>query len=94
MLNSMKAAALVLASLTAAAFAQSVPPLDPPVAFTLQSRPDFRLENNESRKPVSAWSGVINRSSLSTGQTNSFRKNIPCLDYPGPGYRILSEKSE
>jgi len=93
-LSLVKTAALLLASIALTAAAQQAPSLDSPLVFTLQSHPDLRLESSGSGSPLAAWSGVINRSSLSPAQANSFRKTIPYLDYPGPGYRILSEQPE
>lgn len=88
----MKAAAFLLAGLTMTAVAQSPLSLDSPVSFSLQSHPDLRLESGGSGKPSPAWSGVIKRSDISPAQGNSFHNAAPRLDYPGPGYRMLSEK--
>jgi len=90
----MKTAAFLLASLTLTAAAQQAPSLDSPLVFTLQSQRDLRLESSGSGNTLSAWSGVITRSRLSPTQADSFRKTFPHLDYPGPGYRTLSERPE
>lgn len=90
----MKTAAFLLASITLTAVAQQAPSSGSPIVITLQSHPDLRLDSSGSGNPLSAWSGVINRSSLSPLQADSFRKTFPYLDYPGPGYRTISEKPE
>ncbi len=90
----MKGVAFLLTSSTATAVAQPTPSIDSQVSFTLQSHPDLQLESTASGSPSPAWSGVITRSSISSMQSDSFRKIAPRLDYPGPGYRILSKTSE